>query len=566
MSAGPQIDMQARYAPSRPYRLGTQRRRPRQAAAASPQGATRPRTARPSSLDTEKHLATTVAKWMQLQSTPQDEYKKRYALWRRLCETVYGIWQDYVAQLYVLPHDGAEWKWWQAYDEEKAKVKAGESVGYDAWLDSYRTRRVGREFPQWSEAFAQSRLDWQNGVPGTNETYVQWLYLDDWRRRNRPVGICAKALTWEKQYFQLFHCQGQWIGYRASCCAEKTELIAVPIGCNHRLCPLCNWQRSENAQRKVRQLFDRLEHPQFITLTAPNVKRITKRTYEFFRKRVRKFLADHKPMFRGGVYAIETTYNREEKSWHVHAHVLVDAACSLPPSDSRVNFAGRDIYAFTFIKMALEFDWVRLSVKALGKLPRANAKQTVLDGERYEFESWARSCFENSTREYRNGAWQDITWLPAPELARRQEWNCANRRMVDIRPVSDRLKAVKEVLKYITKSSDFIDLPECVIGFWEATRGARMIQTWGTWYGVDFAVEFDTKHPEDWSRMECTCGMNHWERFGVIYRRDVCMDASGRWRPRPEFNLNPRGTVPRPTIRALDAPEERTGDQPWQAI
>lgn len=573
----PQIEMQVRHAPSRPYRLGTQRRQPRRERSeplqgcASAQGASRSRAARPDSLDTEKHLATTVAKWVQAQETPQDTYKKRYALWRKLCETVYAIWQDYAAAAKALPRDGAEWKWWAAYEEEKAKVLADESPEFDAWLDSFKKRRAGREFPSYSDAFAHLQRDWRDGLVGQNATAMQWKYLDEWKRKNRPIGVCAKVLSWEKQYFQLYHCQGQWIGYQASCCAERTAMIAVPIGCNHRLCPLCNWQRSENAQRKARQIFDRFEHPLFITLTASNTKRITKRTFNCFRKRVRQWLAENDAkrggLFRGGVYAIETTYSRAENSWHVHAHVLADAVRTLPKKNEGAGcLAGRRMMAFTRLKMELEFCWSRLWIKGLGKATRANASKISLEAERGDFEFWARGCAENRTREFRGGEWRDIDWLPEAELDRRRAWNRANRRVLDIRGVDDRVKAVKEVLKYITKSSDFIRLKECVIAFYEATRGARLIQTWGSCYGIDLTVEFDTSHPEDWSHMECTCGSNHWERFGVLYRRDVAMDASGRWRPRPELTHNPRGTVPRPTIRALDAPEERNGDQPWRAI
>ena len=512
------VEMQVRYAPSRPYRLGTQRRRPL-GAAASELGASRSRKARPASLDTVKQLSTTVQEWMQGQENHYDRFVQRWSLWRTLCATVYGIWQDYAAQSKVLPHDGAEWKWWAAYEEEKAKVKAGTSVGFDTFLDSYKKKRARRELPCDDDAFALVRFDWREGGVGTNEEHVQWLYLDEWKRRNRPVGICAKRLAWEKQYFQLLHCQAEWIGYRASCCGDKTQAVAVPIGCNHRLCPLCNWHRSEKAQRKGRQLFDRFEYPVFITLTVPNVKRITKRTYEFFRKRVRQFLAQHKELFHGGVYAVETTYNREEKSWHIHAHVLADAARALPTKGELAGpLAGRAMYAFTRIKTELEFDWTRLWVKNLGNMPRENASRVTLENDRGNFEFWARACNENRTREFRNGQWRDITWLPAAEMDRRRAWNRANRRILDIRPVNDRVKALKEVLKYITKSSDFIDLPECVIAFYEGTRGARLIQTWGSCYGIDLAVEFDTTHPEDHSKLECACGVNHWERFGVLCR------------------------------------------------
>ncbi len=62
---------------------------------------------------------------------------------------------------------------------------------------------------------------------------------------------------------------------------------------------------------------------------------------------------------------------------------------------------------------------------------------------------------------------------------------------------------------------------------------------------------------EDWGEMKCACGLNCWERMGVFYRRDVEMAEDGRWHLKRSFTHTCRGTVPRPTIRALDAnPEE----------
>ena len=346
-------------------------------------------------------------------------------------------------------------------------------------------------------------------------------------------------------------------GYRADCCGEATRPVAVPIGCNHRLCPLCSWHRSQRAQRKTKTLFSKLIHPQFLTLTTPNLKRVTKRTFHLFRKKVRQFLAQH-PEFTGGVYAIETTYSRTLKTWHVHAHVLVDAVFALPAKDQRVQFAGRNLPAFTMLKLALEYDWTRLWVKAFTKMPRKNAAQEKVDGERYEFESWVRACFENALKEWRNGAWHPIRGLSASELRRRTEWNTANRRVMWIKPVDDRNRAAKEVLKYITKSADFCDLEHCVEVFYDATKGARLIQTFGTWYGVNFDAPeaFDPDHLENWSEMKCSCGVNHWLRIGVVAFRDVKMDEEGRWHLKRSFDHNSHGTVPRPTIRALDARQE----------
>jgi hypothetical protein len=547
--------------PSRPYCLGTQRRRAPKGARTVGAGGRALAGRRAHSLDTDKYLATTVAKWLKDQENEYDRYESALALWRRLCSTVYGIWQEFVIEVKSTPNDGATWRWWNAYEAEKEAIWLDVNPGYDEWLEK-RSKKYD--------------------VTQTPEAYLQILYLESWKRKNRPTGLCARALNWEKQYFQLFRCQGEWIAMQASCCREKTEPVAVPIGCNHRLCPLCNWHRSQNAHRKVKKLYDRINHPVFLTLTVPNVKRISKRTFHLIRDRVNQFIAEHKYMLDepggmkgGGVYSLETTWNKTEKSWHVHAHILMSANFKLPakhddPSeDQRINFAGQNLFAFTYVKLALEYDWSRLWCRDFRKrwsyAPRANAKESSLIDERFMFEQWVKGCDENKLREYdyRTGKREPITWLSASEMRARTEWNIANRRVMWIRQVNDRDKAVKEVLKYITKCSEFVDQPECIIAFHDATRGLRLIQTFGSWYGIDFAVEFDTKHPEDWSKLECRCGMNHWERLGVVKHKDVRMQADGRWRLLRPFDDDTRWTFGRPKIRALEGREERNGAQPW---
>ena len=478
---------------------------------------------------------------MQEQETEGDRYKYRVRLWRRLCATVYEIWQTATRDAHE-NSDGAEAAWWEAYQGEQEAIKAGESDGYNAWILAYIAKSLALT---------------------PSEAYLRSQYLEKWLKAHKPAGKWARALCWEKQYFQLLHCQGEWIGYEAKCCSHKTPPIAVPIGCNHRLCPLCNSHRSDAAQKKIRQLFDRLEHPQFLTLTVGNVKKISKRTFHLIRKRTKQFLAQHKEMFVGGVYAVETTYNRAEGTWHPHVHILVDATFTLPSSDQFVDVGGRHMLAFTYLKRALEYDWARLWVQGLGKAPRKNAKRISLDGTRFDFEQWLDGTYENSLKQYVCGRIIPLPGLSASEEKRRRDWNLDNRRVVDIRPVNDRNRAVKEVLKYITKSSDFADLPTAVEQFQVATRGARLLQTFGSWYGIDFSTSFDTKHPEDWTRLECSCGSNHWERIGVLPRSEVEMDAGGRWHPklsRYKIPWNLR-TVPRSTIPALAEPEQRTGDR-----
>lgn len=539
----PDLKMEERFAPSRPSRLGTRRRKAPKALSAPEAGASRLSGAKAPSLDTGKHLATTVANWLADSETDWDSYQNRIRLWRQLLATVHEIWQDWSR----MPRDWAEEVWWERWEEQKASIKANTNPGYDAWLEKYVAK---------------------HGLPTCPEAYLIALYLEGWKKQNKPIGKCIQVLRWEKQYFQLLKCEGEWIGYKPDCCEGKT--VAVPIGCNHRLCPLCGWHRSQKARRRMRTMFDRLEHPNFLTLTVPSVKTITKATFHRIRKKIRLFLAQHKEMFLGGVYAIETTYNRREKTWHVHAHVLVDQPWKFPKVGERVNFAGRNIPAFTYIKLALEFDWSRLWLNVkdgsgkwanpLGKLPRRNASQMALEGERWLFENWVRGCWANALKEW---DWRLKKFvpigLPAEELKLRTEWNQAHRRVLYTKPVTDREGAAKEVLKYITKSADFCDLPEAVEGFYNAARGARLIQTFGSWYGVDIDLYSCAAHPEDWGELKCDCGQNHFRRMGLFQYRDVAMDADGRWRLNRSFDHNSAGTVPRPTIRALETsagPEE----------
>jgi len=469
----PALTMEERFAPSRPYRLGTRRRRALQARAASEPGASRSAKSRALSLDTEKQLATSVREWADSQQTAGDIRAEQIALQRKLNGTVHAIWQGHAAS-----------------------------------------------------------------------------------------GRTEEALKWEKQWFKLHNCQSEWIGYRAACCEGRTRAIAVPIGCNHRLCPLCAWHRSQRARVRIKSMFDRLTHPVLITLTIPNKDSIRKHDYTLFRQRVRKLIAQHKDWILGGVYSLETTYNRAEKTWHIHAHILADVSSSLPSKQEKIKLAGENIYAFTAIKLKLEFDWMRLWKTSWGKKARKGNFPMRSEGDTYNFEQWVKAGRENRLKEWSNGAYQSISGLPPAELAARSQWNAANRRIVDLRPVMDREGAAHEILKYITKVADFCDLAEAVEPFCNAVKGTRLIQTFGSWYGAEFDTVFDPQHLEDWGEMKCTCGLNHWERMGVFSRSDVEMNEAGRWFLKRSLNNHRcRGTVPRPTIRALDAPVEESETQ-----
>jgi hypothetical protein len=123
-----------------------------------------------------------------------------------------------------------------------------------------------------------------------------------------------------------------------------------------------------------------------------------------------------------------------------------------------------------------------------------------------------------------------------------------------IEPVTDREGAAREVLKYITKVADFSDQPDAIEEFSNATRGARLVQTFGTWYGFAVDVEFDPNHLDDWGkRPPCACGLNHWEKVGVYHYHHVQMDEAGRFYLRESaLKHDHGGTVAHPRIRAGD--------------
>jgi hypothetical protein len=308
------------------------------------------------------------------------------------------------------------------------------------------------------------------------------------------IDACRKrAERWEAAYQRVHNCQMEWIGFRATCCNDS---VAVPVGCNHRLCFLCNSHRAERYRERVRVMFDRLEHPVFLTLTVPNVRRISKRTYNSIRNRIRKLLKQHEGWAKGGLYSLETTYNRNPDSksygtWHVHAHILIDSKTPLPCSRP----------AFIRFKRRLEFDWLLLT------------GGRKLGWRHLDFDYWFRQ-----------------TQRTKSERAADHQRDGIDRRVVDIRRVTNRQKAAYEVLKYITKGSDFVDSPDSVEQFMTAVRGTRMIQTWGTWYGFKFPDDVN-----DWSHLECSCGQNKFERQGRLFGEGVFMGPDGRWRIRKEI-------------------------------
>jgi len=636
------IQWEERHAPSRPFRLGTRRRKPPQAVSVSEAGVPRSGRAGAASLDTCKQLETsefvfatkrplrakkplaepmTCREWRDSQATDWEDWEKALWLHKQLLGTVQTIMQSWAR-----------------------RARAENS----AWLAEYKAVQQRREGETGPDAYQRVKA---------------------WLKDNKPHGLMAEWLKWERAYFAIGNCGTEWVGYQPKCCPEKTRGIAVPVGCNHRLCPKCAYHRSMRARTRIKSQFDRLQHPVLFTVTVPNLTTISKHDFKVFREYwIRKWIAQrtatelhctcghgrdaHRELkegkkrrtllgchaegcacqqwqpvdggrnldwlLMGGIYSLEATHNRRAKSWHLHAHILGDMNRALPTKFieeggkrklNRVDFFGEKVLAFTALKWRMEFDWLQITspcvcdcgcsreqhIDATGKRkklghchkcgehcakfkpvhpwgtrpkndPPKKSYKAIAKWRRHweaywaNFERWVKERRAHSTYEltYRVGKHRpprpDLTAAEFAEYERRTAWNAENTRVFHLTPVIDREGAAHEVLKYITKVADFSDNATAVEEFSNAARGARMVQTFGTWYGFVLEVQFDPQHMDDWSkRPSCACGRNHWEKVGVYRYGDVEMDDTGRWLLRESaLKHNIGGTVARPRIRGAD--------------
>lgn len=360
---------------------------------------------------------------------------------------------------------------------------------------------------------------------------------------------------WTRTWERLSNCQSEWIGYRATCC---TATRAIPIGCNHRGCFLCNSKRLQKYRERINTLAGRLDNPILLTLTVPNVAKLSKRTFSALRRGWNIFKKSQ-PWIEGGVYAIETTYRKPHQPqtpWHPHLHALASAATPLPQCDcGRCNRCGRWI--------GTERD--QKSVCRCGG-------HAAWRWHRYDDTgSWAK-CHKVECAFIRffrglEFAWFLATggrkerWSPAsfnqwfnrtePSFWRsesdRKQWDSRNRRIIYIQRVKDREKACFEVVKYVTKTADFAHDHHAVKEYFTASRGARMLQTFGTWYGLKLDPDVNKGAPSaenSWRGLACDCGKNEFERYGKVYFEAVRMDKTGRWLLRDSIFKNRRAESP----------------------
>lgn len=83
--------------------------------------------------------------------------------------------------------------------------------------------------------------------------------------------------------------------------------------------------------------------------------------------------------------------------------------------------------------------------------------------------------------------------------------------------------------------------------YFTASKGARMLQTFGSWYGLKLDPDVNKGMPaaeNNWGSLKCDCGKNEFERFGKVYSSAVKMDKSGMWLLRDEIFKDRRTESP----------------------
>lgn len=373
-------------------------------------------------------------------------------------------------------------------------------------LDSFKHLATSENFATGPQTFADYVKAQTNAVDRRKRAWVLYAGLLDtlkglahmegvWHRCDTAAeakGILPltkkprRSRRWSaaKDMERLSGCQSEWIGFKPKCCESRA--VAVPIGCNHRLCPLCNHHRAERYRTRVMTLFHKLSNPWLLTLTVPSPREMSREVLDRLRTRLKAFLKQQKAFLLGGVYSIEVTRNKRERTWHPHVHILVDIA------DPRQKLPWRE---FAERKWRLEFEWFLLT-----------------QGKRKGARRWSSADWEE--------------WCGGRDASARLRGPSAgvHRRVLDLRPVTRDRKAAFEVLKYMSKAASFIGDADALRQLLVAIRGVRQIQTFGSCYGFSFEDDAPVE-----SHLQCECGANVFEPIGRLGMGMVKLSPEGTW-------------------------------------
>lgn len=126
---------------------------------------------------------------------------------------------------------------------------------------------------------------------------------------------------------------------------------------------------------------------------------------------------------------------------------------------------------------------------------------------------------------------EEDTWHPhlnvlfegdyIPFEALRQEWFDATRGEGQTAHISKAdAGTVRELLKYVTKLSDFVEHPDAVDSFLDATARRRFIRTYGTFYRIPIDENEGTEKCPD-------CGDDCVADIGIVHASQIVIDFKG---------------------------------------
>lgn len=129
--------------------------------------------------------------------------------------------------------------------------------------------------------------------------------------------------------------------------------------CENFYCPVCQPTLARERALSIGWWTREVEQPKHVVLTVRNTQHLTAQYFQWFKDcltklRRRKFARN----WLGGIYSIEITC--EEKGWHLHAHLLVNARWIDPRELSRqwAEIVGQD-FAIVYVKDARQRDYLK---------------------------------------------------------------------------------------------------------------------------------------------------------------------------------------------------------------
>lgn len=293
---------------------------------------------------------------------------------------------------------------------------------------------------------------------------------------------------------------GDWVtAERVGGCGGKLVLECpgcggrhvAPFFCGHRACGRCAAIQRWRKVQKLWPLVKTFKHPRFLTLTFKNRHRLS---VEWRREQFaifRKFLKNREVAKRlgGGVWCWEVTYNQVTKMWHPHFHLIFDG----------------------------EY------------IPKAQLK----------------------------GLWHQLTGdsfiLKIQEIIPKELREQMDRGEIPERPPTEeeKLAALRETVKYITKAVAFVEDEDLLVEFLEGTKGMRRFGLFGKCHGYKppkppptdkrfwHINPFTGRGPRP---IGCECGYEALpEMFRMINRRGCLYDDDvAAWLARTRGDPDPR--------------------------